>query len=178
MATRKKPSKKASKKAPKKATKTSAKVSRKAAAKRSKPARAAAKKAVAAKKTAPAGPFSLQAPSLTVNDARTSVDWYCNVLGFTTKQTWERDGVFRGGELQAGPITIYIGQDDWAKGRDRVKGEGLRLWWYTRQNVDKLAAAIKSRGGVLESEPKDEYGQRMFTLVDPTGYKITISSER
>ena len=168
------------KKASKKKTKTSAKAIRKTASKRSatKPARAAAKKAVAAKKTVPSTPFSLQAPSLTVNDARTSVDWYCNVLGFTTKQTWERDGVFRGGELQAGPITIYIGQDDWAKGRDRVKGEGLRLWWYTRQNVDKLAAAIKSRGGVLESEPKDEYGQRTFTLVDPTGYKITISSQR
>jgi len=175
MATRKK----ATKKAPKKAAKKAAKKVTKTVAKRSaKPARAAAKKAVAAKKTAPAGPFSKQAPSLTVNDARTSVDWYCNVLGFTTKQTWERDGVFRGGELEAGPVTLYIGQDDWAKGRERVKGEGLRLWWYTSQNIDKLAANIKSRGGVLETEPKDEYGQRMFTLVDPTGYKITISSGR
>jgi catechol 2,3-dioxygenase-like lactoylglutathione lyase family enzyme len=167
------------KKASKKKTKTAAKATRKTAAKRSaKPARASAKKAVAAKKTAPAGPFSLQAPSLTVNDARTSVDWYVNVLGFTIKQTWEREGVFRGGELQAGPVTLYIGQDDWAKGRDRVKGEGLRLWWYTRQNIDKMAAGIKSRGGVLESEPKDEYGRRSFTLVDPTGYKITVASEK
>jgi uncharacterized glyoxalase superfamily protein PhnB len=143
-----------------------------------KPARAAAKKTAATKKTSSAMPFSLQAPSLTVNDATASVAWYCDVLGFTIKQKWERDGVFRGGELQAGPVTIYVGQDDWAKGRDRVKGEGVRIYWYTRQNVDKLAAAIKSRGGVLETEPKDEYGRRTFSLVDPTGYKITIASER
>jgi len=169
----------AKRKAPGKSTTKSAKKTTKTSAKRSaKPARAAAKKTKAAKKAAPTTPFSLQAPSLTVNDATASVAWYCNVLGFTMKQSWERDGVFRGGELQAGPVTLYVGQDDWAKGRDRVKGEGVRIYWYTPQNVDKLAAAIKSRGGVLETEPKDEYGRRTFSLVDPTGYKITIASER
>jgi catechol 2,3-dioxygenase-like lactoylglutathione lyase family enzyme len=118
------------------------------------------------------------APSLTVNDAAASLAWYCDVLGFKVKQRWERDGVLQGGELSAGPVRLYVGQDDWQKGRDRVKGEGFRLYFETTQDVDRLAASIKARGGTLASEPKDEYGTRSFGVHDPTGYKITIASAR
>jgi uncharacterized glyoxalase superfamily protein PhnB len=122
--------------------------------------------------------FAGGAQGVTVNDITASLAWYCDVLGFAVKQRWEHEGVLRGAEVTAGDVTVYLGQDDWKQGRDRVKGVGFRLYWYTNQNIDKLAAAIKSRGGKLESEPRDEYGTRSFGLVDPTGYKITISSER
>jgi uncharacterized glyoxalase superfamily protein PhnB len=158
-----------------KASKTRAKSASKGATRRSaaKPARAAA-----AKPKTSGLQLTEGAPSITVNDVAATLAWYCDVLGFAVKQRWEHEGVLRGAELRAGGVTVYVGQDDWKKGRDRVKGEGLRLYWYTNQNIDKLAAAIKSRGGTLESEPRDEYGARSFGLVDPTGYKITISSER
>jgi uncharacterized glyoxalase superfamily protein PhnB len=130
------------------------------------------------KKAAPKKRFTSHAPSLTVDDVHKSLAWYCDVLGFTIKQKWEHGGQLRGGELELGDVVLYIGQDDWQKGRDRKKGEGLRLYWYTNQDIDKLADAIKSRGGSLESEPKDEWGTRSFNLVDPTGYRITIGSER
>ena len=42
---------------------------------------------------------------------------------------------------------FMIGQDDWKKGRDRVKGEGFRLYCQTTQDVDRLAEGIKARGG-------------------------------
>jgi uncharacterized glyoxalase superfamily protein PhnB len=122
--------------------------------------------------------FAGGAQGVTVNDITASLAWYCDVLGFAVKQRWEHEGVLRGAEVTAGDVTVYLGQDDWKQGRDRVKGVGFRLYWYTNQNIDTLAAAIKSRGGKLESEPRDEYGTRSFGLVDPTGYKITISSER
>lgn len=141
--------------------------------------RRSAAKPVRAKAVAGGGlRFSSGAPGITVNDIARSLDWYCDVLGFAVKQRWEHGGVLRGAEVTAGDVTVYLGQDDWKMGRDRVKGLGFRLYWYTKQNVDKLAAAIKSRGGTLEFEPRDEYGTRSFGLVDPTGYKITISSER
>lgn len=157
----------------KKAKTTRAKATRKTATKRSAPKQA---RANASARTLQ---LTSHAPSLTVNDIVQSLAWYCDVLGFAVKERWEHpQGTLVGGELQAGAVTIYLGRDDWKKGRDRVKGEGVRIYWYTDQDIDGLAAAIKSRGGTLRTEPRDEWGTRSFTLEDPSGYKITISSDR
>ena len=148
-----------------------------------KTAKPAARKAAPKRRTAKAPAKGLQlrsgAPGLTVNDIATSMTWYCDILGFAVKQRWEQDGVLHGGELTGGGASLYIGQDDWKKGRDRVKGEGVRLYLHvkTEREVDRLAADIKARGGALASEPHDEWGVRSFNLEDPTGYKITVSSE-
>jgi uncharacterized glyoxalase superfamily protein PhnB len=143
----------------------------------------AARKSAAKRSKAKAAPKGLQlhsgAPGLTVNDVGASMKFYCDVLGFIVKQKWEHEGVLLGGELAAGDVRIYIGQDDWKKGRDRVKGVGLRVYWQVKgkKDVDKFAAAIVKRGGTLASEPVDnEWGGRSFDLEDPTGYKITVSS--
>jgi predicted enzyme related to lactoylglutathione lyase len=49
----------------------------------------------------------------------------------------------------------------------------------TAQDVDGIAARIKSAGGVLASEPMTmPWGSRAFRLQDPDGFKITISSVR
>jgi uncharacterized glyoxalase superfamily protein PhnB len=170
----------------KKARKTVAKATRKVATKRSAPKPVRAQKTSArpnrsASTSTSARTLQLtsQAPSLTVDDIAQSLAWYSDVLGFTVKDRWEHpEGNLVGGELQAGPVTIYLGRDDWKKGRDRTKGEGVRIYWYTNQDIDALAAGIKSRGGTLSTEPKDEWGSRSFTIDDPTGYKITISSGR
>jgi uncharacterized glyoxalase superfamily protein PhnB len=162
-----------------KTTRTPKKAARARAASARKPAARRSTAAPTRAKTASRGFRPLSgAPSLTVNDIEQSLHWYCHVLGFTEKERWVRDGILRGAELAAGPVTIYLGQDDWQKGRDRVKGEGLRIYWYTDQDIDGLAAEIKARGGTLATEPHDAWGSRTFSLEDPTGYKITIASDR
>ena len=155
-----------------KKTKTRAKAAKK------KPARRSAPKATRTSKKASMG-FQLTslAPSLTVNDVAQSMTWYCDVLGFAVTNRWEHEGRLTGVELKAGSVQVYLSQEDGKQG-DRVKGQGFRLYWYTDQNIDKIAEAIKARGGALASEPKDEWGMRYFNLVDPTGYKITIGSNR
>src|SRR5262245_21918775 len=116
------------------------------------------------------------APSFIVNDIDKSLAWYRDVLGFEVKQRWEEDGKLFGAELQAGPVLFMIGQDDWKKGRDRVKGVGFRLYCHTEQDIDELARAIKSRGGSLTHEPRDEeWGSRAMTVTDPDGFVITIA---
>lgn len=159
-----------------------------AGAKAGKPRKAPARKA-AARKAAPVvdrrkhdHPESLRlrsvAPGFTVNDIQKSLAYYRDVLGFYVKERWEQDGVLRGAELAAGSSTFYIGQDDWKKGKDRVKGVGFRIYCTTAQDVDALAAAIKARGGALLEEPtRREWGSRDFAVEDPDGFKITISSE-
>src|SRR5437899_2748233 len=60
-------------------------------------------------------------PGFTVNDIEKSVAWYRDVLGFTVKERWEREGKLAGVELGAGTVSFLLSQDDWQKGRDRVK---------------------------------------------------------
>jgi uncharacterized glyoxalase superfamily protein PhnB len=117
-------------------------------------------------------------PSFTVNDLQKSIGFYRDVLGFVEKERWEQDGVLRGIELVAGRVSVWLSQDDWQKGRDRVKGQGFRLYCDTAQDVDTLAAQIKARGGRLAEEPKDQpWGGRAFSVVDPDGFALTIASE-
>ncbi|NJD20245.1 MAG: hypothetical protein FIA95_13315 [Gemmatimonadetes bacterium] len=117
-------------------------------------------------------------PSLTVSDLEKSVAWYRDKIGFHVEETHERDGKVAGYTLVAGAQRIFLSQDDWAKGRDRVKGVGFRLYLETAQDVDILATAIKKRGGKLASGPSDQpWGGRAFSLVDPDGFALTVTSE-
>src|SRR5215831_2822642 len=104
------------------------------------------------------------APSFTVNDLEKSLAWYRDILGFAVEERWEMEGQLRGVSLLAGDVNVMLGQDDWKKGRDRKKGEGFRVYCETRQDIDALAAKIKSKGGRLDSEPQDQpWGTRDFS---------------
>jgi lactoylglutathione lyase len=118
------------------------------------------------------------APSVTVDDIDKSLTWYRDVLGCTVKERWEQGGTLLGVELAAGAVSLMLAQDDWKRGRDRVKGEGFRLYCTTEQDVDALAEGIKARGGTLSYEPRDEWGMRAFAVEDPDGFKLTIASEK
>jgi uncharacterized glyoxalase superfamily protein PhnB len=171
--------KKASRKKP-----AAKKASRKSAAKRPTAKKSARKKSATKKATAPKrrSPETLRFRSvsagLTVGDLQKSIAWYRDVAAFHVGELWRGDnGEVRGAEVMAGAARFYLGQDDWAKGRDRKKGEGMRLHLTTAQNVDEIAAGIKQRGGKLDSEPADmPWGTRAFALTDPDGFKLTISS--
>jgi len=117
--------------------------------------------------------------SLTVKDLQKSLAWYHEVVGFSIDERFEREGKVRAVALKAGDVRIVIGQDDGAKGWDRIKGQGFSLQITTDQNVDEIAKRIKRLGGTLESEPADmPWGARIFRLLDPDGFKLTISSVR
>ena len=116
-------------------------------------------------------------PGFTVNDVARSVAWYRDVLGFFVAEAWREEGVLRGATMRAGAVEFFLGQDDWKKGRDRVKGQGFRIYCSTAQDVDAIAARIKAAGGVLTHEPKDEpWGERDFGIIDPDGFKLTITT--
>jgi catechol 2,3-dioxygenase-like lactoylglutathione lyase family enzyme len=168
---------KKSKKAARKPAKTAARPARKAAPKKAAPKKAAAKKVAAKASPAPKARGSALmsvSPSITANDAAASTKWYCDVLGFTVVQRWENQGGFTGAEIRSGSVTIYINQDDWKQGRDRVKGQGTRTFITTGPDIDGYAKAIKARGGTLASEPTDEFGMRAFSINDPDGFKLTF----
>jgi len=116
-------------------------------------------------------------PGITVDDLARSTRFY-EGLGFVVEDRWESEGVLLGVMLKAGKVMIGLSQDDWKKGRDRVKGIGTRIWIGTDQDVDQVAARAKAAGITLDEEPHDtEWGSRAFTLTDPDGFKLTISKE-
>ena len=117
-------------------------------------------------------------PSYTVNNLEKTIAWYCKGLGFKVSERWEHEGELRGVMLKAGPCMFAFSQDDFAKGRDRQKGEGHRVHVYTTQNVDVLAKRVRSHGGTVTMAPTDtSWGTRSFSVEDPDGFKITFSKK-
>ena len=116
-------------------------------------------------------------PGLTVDDLARSITFY-EALGFGVAERWEQDGTLIGVMIQAGDLQIGLSQDDWKKGRDRTKGLGTRLNIETAQNIDEIAARVKAAGFALDVEPFDTpWKTRQFELSDPSGFKLTVSSE-
>ena len=117
------------------------------------------------------------APTLTVDDLQQSVKFF-EGLGFAVEERWEEQGKLRGVMLRAGWTSIGLSQDDWKKGRDREKGVGMRLYISTKQNIDQIASRARDAGVKLDSEPHDtEWKTRAFDVTEPSGFKLTISSE-
>ena len=117
-------------------------------------------------------------PSFTVDDLQKSITFY-EALGFAVDERWEENGKLLGVMLRAGKNEVGLSQDDWKKGRDRKKGIGMRLFMSTTQNVDGIAVRAKAAGIRLNSEPHDtEWKTRAFEVTDPSGFLLTISSEK
>ena len=120
--------------------------------------------------------FRAVTPSLTVNDISRSLAWYTKVLGFTVEERYEHEGKLGGASLVAGDVRWFLSQDDFTKGKDRPKGVGMRFVLETVQDLDQLATAIKARGGVLAGEVTERpWGTRDFTILDPDGFRLTIT---
>jgi len=117
--------------------------------------------------------------SFTTTDLPRSIAFYRDVLGFVVGDEWREKGELTGCEIHAGAVTFMLAQDDFAKGRDRQKGVGSRLFCDTAQDLDRVAAEIKARGGVLDQEPQDmPWGSRVFLITDPDGFKLTFVQAR
>jgi uncharacterized glyoxalase superfamily protein PhnB len=116
-------------------------------------------------------------PGLTVDDLQKSIAFF-EGLGFGIEERWEEDGALQGVMLRAGAASIGLSQDDWKKGRGRQKGTAMRIFIETAQNIDQLAADAKKAGVKLDTEPHEtDWGGRAFEVTEPSGFKITITSE-
>lgn len=125
---------------------------------------------------APLKPRSLTL-SLTASDLQKSIHFYTDGLGFAVSEKWEEGGVVNGVMLKAGDVLLGLSQDDFAKGRDRIKGVGMRLYLETKQELGAIAKQAKAAGIALESEPGPlPWGPVGFSLADPDGYKLTIAN--
>ena len=84
-------------------------------------------------------------PSLTVNDVQQSLNFYAG-LGFEVEDRWEQDGTLLGVMLKAGTARLGLSQDDGKKGKDRVKGVGMRIYVEAADDINQVAARAKAAG--------------------------------
>lgn len=119
------------------------------------------------------------APGITADDLSRSMHFYTDVLGFLVSERWmDANGNLQGVMLKAGACEIGLSQDDWAKGRNRKKGIGMRLWCETGQDIDDLARRIRASGGTLSDGPSTQaWGARSLSVMDPDGIHLTIFRE-
>ena len=104
---------------------------------------------------------------------------FFEALDFGVEEQWEDQGRLLGVMLRAGEARIGLSQDDWQKGHGRQKGVGMRVYISTAQNVDEIAARAEEAGLVLDAKPHDmEWGSRAFELTEPSGFKLTIASDK
>ena len=116
-------------------------------------------------------------PSLTVADIQKSIRLYTEGLGFEVVEKYENDGKIEGVTLGAGDAKLGLSQDDFGKGRDRVKGVGMRFHLETDQDLQGLARQAKSIGWNLDGDPAPlPWGPMGFTVTDPDGFKLTIAN--
>ncbi len=116
--------------------------------------------------------------AMTVSDLAKTLKLYQDGLGFTVGDTYKDDaGKVRGYMLDAGGFGFGISQDDFSKGRDRVKGLGMRLYLETDQDVTALAASAKAAGFRIDHGPAPmPWGPMGFSATDPDGYQLTITN--
>jgi uncharacterized glyoxalase superfamily protein PhnB len=115
-------------------------------------------------------------PSLTVNNLQQSLDFFGG-LGFEIEDRWEQEGVLLGAMLKAGDARLGLSQDDGKKGRDRVKGVGMRLYIEVADDIDQLAARARANGISLTRDPHDtDWGSRALEVTEPSGFALTIAS--
>lgn len=114
--------------------------------------------------------------ALTANDLARSIQFYVEGLGLPISKREEHDGKLLGVLLAIGDVELGISQDDFSKGRDRVKGVGMSLYFETEQDLDAIASRLKAAGITLLSEPAAlPWGPKGFRVADPDGFKITIA---
>ena len=100
------------------------------------------------------------------------------MLGVTIDRRHEREGQLFAVSLRAGAVRLLLARDNGAKGLDRTKGDGFSMQITTAQDIDAIANRVKASGTVLETEPADAWGARVFRVRDPDGFLLVISSIR
>jgi len=104
--------------------------------------------------------------TLTVNDIKTSVDFYENKLGLLKKFEFSDYAGFDCGGVE-------IGLKTWGKLETPRKGEPLLE--FLVDNVDKSFKTLKEKGVMFLLSPRDtQWGGRIALFTDPDGNSLEL----
>jgi len=111
---------------------------------------------------------------LAVSDARRSLEFYRDVLGFEVRSVSEEKGVPAAAELVYGPARIQLAVRDTAIDSPlQPRPRGSAILFFETDEVAAMRAAVVARGGKpSELEKANWIKMRVFEIRDPDGHTL------
>lgn len=108
-------------------------------------------------------------PVLKVRDARVSIDFYCNQMGFTKDWEHQFDPSF--------PLYASVSRDKLTLHLSEHGEQATHITLVVSvEDVDAAYAELCDNGLSPEGPPTDQpYGVRDFALTDPDGHRLVVS---
>lgn len=129
--------------------------------------------------TTPTVAFKAVTPNLIVRDIERSRRFYCDVLGFSVKQTVPETAPFVFVWLERGEVTVFL-NDPGAVAKDVPSLStpafgGTATLFITVDGVDALHAVVAAQVPLAMTLRTQFYGMREFAVFDPDGHLITFA---
>jgi catechol 2,3-dioxygenase-like lactoylglutathione lyase family enzyme len=123
--------------------------------------------------------FKTVTPNLIVRDIERSRRFYCDLLGFTVKQTVPDAAPFVFVWLERGEVTVFL-NDPAAVAKDvpsmaQPAFGGTSTLFVVVEGVDALHAQLAPQLALAMSLRTQFYGMREFAVHDPDGHLITFA---
>ena len=118
-------------------------------------------------------------PLFHVRDLFKSLDYYCDVLGFTRPRLWgEPPGFampFRDGYI----IMLAMVEELKEIPTNHKLTGGWDAYFWVTGGVETLFEEFKSNGAIIHYEPqhKEYYGHLEFAVLDPDGYLLAFGED-
>lgn len=112
-------------------------------------------------------------PTMRCRDAEAMIRWLIDVIGFTERVIYRKDGAVQHAELAYGSSILMLGQsreDEYGKLVGDIAGRRTDAVYVAVEDPDALYARAKSAGARIEMElHTTDYGSRDFACRDPEG---------
>jgi uncharacterized glyoxalase superfamily protein PhnB len=112
-------------------------------------------------------------PTMRCRDAEAMIRWLIDVIGFTERVIYRKDGAVQHAELAYGSSILMLGHsrdDEYAKLVGDIAGRRTDAVYVAVEDPDALYARAKSAGSRIEMElHTTDYGSRDFACRDPEG---------
>lgn len=112
-------------------------------------------------------------PTMRCRDAEAMIRWLIDVVGFTERVIYRKDGAVQHAELAYGSSILMLGQsreDEYGKLVGDIAGRRTDAVYVAVEDPDPLYARAKSAGARIEMElHTTDYGSRDFACRDPEG---------
>jgi uncharacterized glyoxalase superfamily protein PhnB len=112
-------------------------------------------------------------PTMRCRDAETMIRWLIDVVGFTERVIYRKDGAVQHAELAYGSSILMLGQsrdDEYGKLVGDIAGRRTDAVYLAVEDPNALYARAKSAGAKIEMElHTTDYGSRDFACRDPEG---------
>jgi uncharacterized glyoxalase superfamily protein PhnB len=123
-------------------------------------------------------------PGLRYRNAPAAINWLCDTFGFERQLVVPNaDGTIAHAQLSLGGGMVMLGsvqKNDygrWIKQPDEIDGAETQAAYIVASDADAVYARVKSSGGQIVVEIKDEdYGGRGFTCRDLEGHIWSVGT--